>query len=132
MGVGGQIVVTPNGRVGPCQVYLGVDDEKYFPLDIRRLAAKGDQISSADIYSDPLFGEWCQRFPLNMSQCADCSAISVCGGGCPYAAAVTGGSIWQIDERVCHQAKTIFEWMIWDTYENAKAAEEPAWNPNIS
>src|SRR5208283_1192673 len=108
MGVGGQIVVTPRGRVGPCQVYLGVDDEKYFPLDIRRLAAAGDRISAATIYADPLFGEWRQRFPLNMKQCADCFAISVCGGGCPYAAAVTDGSIWQVDGRVCHQAKTIF------------------------
>lgn len=119
MGVGGQIVVTPSGRVGPCQAYLGIDDEKYFPLDIRVLAAKGEQISAAkDIYSHPLFGEWCQRFPLNMKQCADCSAISVCGGGCPYAAAVTTGSIWEVDERVCSQAKNIFEWMIWDTYDH--------------
>jgi len=122
MGVGGQIVVTPAGRVGPCQAYLGVDDEKHFPLDIRDLAAKGDQISAADVYSNPLFGEWCQRFPLNMSQCADCAAISVCGGGCPYAADVTDGSIWKVDERVCHQAKNILHWMIWDTHEHMKNA----------
>jgi uncharacterized protein len=118
MGVGGQLVVTPTGRVGPCQAFLGVDDEKYFPLDIRRLAAKGDQVSAADIYSDPLFGEWCQRFPLNMNECAECDAISVCGGGCPYASVVTDGSIWKVDERVCHQAKNILQWMIWDTYDH--------------
>jgi uncharacterized protein len=120
MGVGGQIVVTPSGRVGPCQAFLGVDDEKYFPLDIRRLAAADDQVSAAAIYADPLFGEWRERFPLNMKECADCFAISVCGGGCPYAAAVTDGSIWHVDGRVCHQAKTIFEWMIWDAHSNMK------------
>ena len=122
MGVGGQIVVTPAGRVGPCQAYLGVDDEKYFPLTVAELAAKGEQISAADIYSNPRFGEWCHRFPLNMKECADCVAISVCGGGCPYAADVTAGSIWQIDERVCHQAENILQWMIWDTYEHMQAS----------
>lgn len=118
MGVGGQIVVTPEGRVGPCQAYLGVDDNKYFPLDVRELATNGDMLSSAVIYKEPLFNEWRHRFPLNMSECADCFAISICGGGCPYAAAVTDGSIWKIDERVCCQAKDIFEWMIWDTYDH--------------
>jgi len=53
-------------------------------------------------------------FPFNMGRCADCFAISVCGGGCPYAAEVTQGSIWEIDARICHQAKNILEWMIWD------------------
>jgi uncharacterized protein len=117
MGVGGQIVVTPTGRVGFCQAYQGVNEQKYFPLEIAQLAEKGDQISAADIYSHPLFNEWRYRFPFNMKTCADCFAISVCGGGCPYAAEVTRGSIWEIDERVCHQAKNILEWMIWDTYE---------------
>lgn len=126
MGVGGQIVVTPAGRVGPCQAYLGVDDEKYFPLDIGDLAARGDQISAADIYGDRLFGEWCQRFPLSMKECADCSAISICGGGCPYAAAVTEGSIWKIDHRVCHQATNVLEWMIWDTYGHMNKPSEPS------
>jgi uncharacterized protein len=118
MGVGGQLVVTPSGRVGPCQAFLGVDDDKYFPLDIRQLAAKGNRLSSSTIYDEPLFDEWCHRFPLNMRQCADCFAISVCGGGCPYAAMVADGSIWKIDKRVCYQAKSILEWMIWDTYEH--------------
>jgi uncharacterized protein len=118
MGVGGQLVVTPSGRVGPCQAFLGVDDDKYFPIEIRQLAAKGEQLSSTVIYEGPLFDEWRHRFPLNMRQCADCFAISVCGGGCPYAAKVTDGSIWEIDKRVCSQAKNILEWMIWDTYEH--------------
>ncbi|MGA2180288.1 MAG: radical SAM protein [Verrucomicrobiota bacterium] len=120
MGVGGQLVVTPSGRVGPCQAFLGVDDDKYFPIDIRQLAARGDRLSSAAIYEEPLFDEWCHRFPLNMRQCADCFTISVCGGGCPYAAKVTDGSIWEIDKRVCYQAKNILEWMIWDTCEHMK------------
>lgn len=121
MGVGGQLVVAPSGRVGPCQAFLGVDDPRYFPFDIRELAEGGDRLNSADIYAEPLFDEWRHRFPLNMRACADCAAISICGGGCPYAAQVTEGSIWEVDARVCSQAKNILDWMIWDTYEHMRS-----------
>jgi uncharacterized protein len=123
MGVGGQIVVTPSGRVGPCQAFLGIEDNIYFPHDVNQLISIKDNITSLMIYKNSLFNEWCQRFPLNMDKCSECFAISVCGGGCPYASAITEGSIWEIDKRVCAQAKNILEWMIWDTYHNMK-------NPN--
>ncbi|MGD0080904.1 MAG: radical SAM protein [Methanoregula sp.] len=118
MGVGGQIVISPSGRFGPCQALLGIDDQKYFPHYINHFASEYQQLTSEIIYKDPLFFEWCHRFPLNMSECINCQAISVCGGGCPYASMVTDGSIWEIDKRVCFQAKNILEWMIWDTYEH--------------
>ncbi len=48
------------------------------------------------------------------------------GGGCPYAAFVSKGSIWEIDDRVCSQSKLIMEWMLWDTYDRlAKANKDP-------
>ena len=118
MGVGGQIVVGPSGQIGPCQALLGMNDKKYFPLHVRDLATHGEALSSETIYSDSLFDEWRHRFPMNMNDCVDCYAISVCGGGCPYASEITKGSIWEIDDRVCFQAKNILEWMIWDTYKN--------------
>jgi uncharacterized protein len=121
MGVGGQIVVTPNGRVGPCQAFFGIEEDKYFPLNVKQLAKLRNSLSSSNIYSDQLFDEWRYRFPFNMEGCINCFAISVCGGGCPYAAAVTHGSIWKIDDRICHQAKNILEWMIWDTYNQMKS-----------
>lgn len=116
MGVGGQIVITPEGKIGPCQAFYGVSD--YFPYDVNELYDNIDSIDLSTIYADPLFNEWRYRFPLNMSICAECFAVAVCGGGCPYAAQVTRGSVWQIDERVCAQAKNSLEWMIWDTYDN--------------
>jgi len=118
MGVGGQFVLDPNGKIGPCQAYLGID--QYFPLDVHDLYDRLETITSEDIYAHPLFDEWRHRFPFNMKECANCFAISICGGGCPYAAEVNHGSIWQIDERVCSQAKQIMEWMIWDTYDHFK------------
>ena len=118
MGVGGQIVINPEGKIGPCQALYGISD--YFPLNVDELHQNLDTIDSETIYKDPLFDEWRYRFPLNMSACSDCFAIAVCGGGCPYAAQSTAGSLWKIDERVCVQAKHSLEWMIWDTYENMK------------
>ncbi|MCL2347124.1 MAG: SPASM domain-containing protein [Planctomycetaceae bacterium] len=121
MGVGGQLAVSPQGKIGPCQAYLGCDE--YFPLDVHALHAKLPDLSIEDIYADPMFHEWSYRFPLNMKDCIDCHAIAVCGGGCPYAAHANTGSIWKIDKRICFQAKQIFEWMIWETYD-AMVAEQ--------
>ena len=124
MGVGGQIVVTPQGRIGPCQAFLGIDE--FFPQTIDELYSKILSINSNNIYKDAIFGEWQQRFPLNMKQCTDCFAIAVCGGGCPYASKVTSDSIWQVDERACYAAKKIMEWMIWETYDRLADRSEQA------
>ena len=115
MGVGGQIVLTPDGRIGPCQAFLGMNE--FFPFNVNTLYSKLDSISSEHIYNDALFNEWRQRFPLNMKKCADCFAIAICGGGCPYAAYADHDSVWEIDDRVCYQSKQILEWMLWDTYD---------------
>jgi uncharacterized protein len=114
MGVGGQIVITPEGQIGPCQAFLGFDE--YFPLTVDTMHSHMSSICSEDIYKESLFDEWRHRFPLNMKECSDCFAIAICGGGCPYASLVNHGSIWEIDDRVCFQAKQIMDWMIWDTY----------------
>lgn len=119
MGVGGQIVLTPEGRLGPCQAFLGLHE--YFPLSVDELHARLPEVTSDDVYEPPLFDEWRHRFPANMEQCTDCFAISICGGGCPYASLVNHGSLWELDDRICSQAKQIMEWMIWDTYEHLLA-----------
>ncbi len=115
MGVGGQIVITPDGRIGPCQGFVGLDD--FFPLHVKDLHSRLPDLDEDDIYADPLFDEWNQRLPLNMSECWDCFAISVCGGGCPYASYANHDSIWRMDERICHQAKNVLEWMVWETHD---------------
>ena len=130
MGVGGQIVVTPQGGVGPCQAFLGIDE--FFPMNINELYSKILSISSNYIYKDSIFDEWRQRFPLNMKQCVDCFAISVCGGGCPYASKVKSGSIWQVDKRACSEAKQIMKWLIWETYEQMAKENENAYASRTS
>jgi uncharacterized protein len=115
MGVGGQIVIIPDGAIGPCQAFVGVDG--FFPMKVDELHARLPNIDSSTIYADPLFAEWNTRMPLHMKACIDCFAIAVCGGGCPYASYANNKSIWEIDERICHQAKRVLEWMLWETYD---------------
>lgn len=122
MGVGGQIVLTPEGKIGPCQAFLGFDE--HFPLSVESLYPQLSTLTSEIIYKDSLFNEWRHRFPLNMKQCIDCFAIAICGGGCPYASFVGSGSIWEVDERVCSQSKQIMEWMLWDTYDRLAKVNE--------
>lgn len=120
MGVGGQIVITPEGRIGPCQAFLGID--RYFPFSVSELHGRLPEINSETLYEQPLFKEWRHRFPLNMKKCSDCVAVALCGGGCPYASEVNAGSIWEVDERICPQAKQSLEWMIWETYDRLQEA----------
>lgn len=121
LGVGGQIVVTPEGMVGPCQAIVGMPGcSDYFPDNIAAMISRIELHGPDSVYESAPFREWRYRIPLNMKQCIDCHAIGVCGGGCPYAALLNHGSIWTIDERVCEQAKQILEWMIWETEENLR------------
>jgi len=106
-GCGEQMSISPDGKIGICQGYMGsrktfgasVFDSKYNPQD------------------DSVFIEWTKRSPLNMSQCWDCPALATCGGGCPRNADFINGSIWEIDSAFCHFAKKAQEWMIWKKYE---------------
>jgi len=93
-GCGEQMAVSPDGKIGICQGYMGtrntfvgnVFDEGFDPV------------------SHPMFIEWSRRSPLNMPQCSECAALAVCGGGCPRNAEYTSGSIWDRDVAFCHFA----------------------------
>ncbi|PIY96887.1 MAG: hypothetical protein COY66_02500 [Candidatus Kerfeldbacteria bacterium CG_4_10_14_0_8_um_filter_42_10] len=106
-GCGEQMSVSPDGKIGICQGYMGsrktfngdVEDASYLPAE------------------DPVFVEWAQRSPLNMPQCFECAALATCGGGCPRNADLTNGSIWKVDSAFCHFARKAQEWMIWLKYE---------------
>jgi hypothetical protein len=60
--------------------------------------------------------QWHQRFPMNISEFAE--RIRCAGGLSLCRPRVTHGSIWTVDERVYYQAKTILEWMLWETRDN--------------
>lgn len=112
LGVGGQIAVGPDGSVGPCQALLGRKD--YFPLHVVH-----DRYVNP--YKNKLFRDWTRRFPLNFDECVQCPAVAICGGGCPYDPLCEGGSIWDIDNRICEQAKPIHQWLMWELQNHTSA-----------
>jgi uncharacterized protein len=109
---GNQLVFAPSGQVGICHGYL--QDKRYFPTTV----ADRD----FDPSLDGVFQEWAKRTPLNMSECQDCPALGICGGGCPMNADKNRGSIWALDERFCVHAKKTLEWLVWDLYSKATAS----------
>jgi uncharacterized protein len=105
---GGQIVVSPDGRVGICHGCLS--NKKYFISDIY------DPDFSAQ--NNESFIEWSQLSPINKEECLDCPALGICGGGCPINAMhlKEGNTIHSIDERFCvHSIKTL-DFLINDLY----------------
>lgn len=106
-GYGNQIVVTPNGRIGPCHGFMSSD--RYWPGHVDN--------QGFDPFDDAVFAEWSRRSPLNISKCQSCYAIGICGGGCAYNADLKAGDIWEIDSNFCVHTKTILEWLVWDLYE---------------
>jgi len=103
---GNQIVLAPNGDIGPCQGFLA--SRKYYTMNINE---------SPDLQKDSSFNEWKDRYAINMDECLDCEALGICGGGCPYNSYVNKGSIWEVDERICDHNKTFLNWLLWDLHD---------------
>lgn len=103
---GNQIVIAPDGSVGVCHGFIA--KKKYFPTSVFD--------DNFDIDKDKIYQEWSMRSPLNMPECQNCSALGICGGGCPFQAEIEKGSIWNLDERFCVHAKMTLEWLIWDLF----------------
>lgn len=109
--VGYQLVIAPDGRIGVCQDF--VKPRKYFPRSVHD--------SNHEDLMEVLFADWRDRSPLGMSQCKDCPALGICGGGCPASAELKVGDRNLLDERACHQSKRVLEWLVWDAYEHLGA-----------
>jgi len=107
-GCGKQVVVLPDGKIGVCHAYSGTKQFFIEPDDI------------FDPYEHPFWKEWSKRSPINMSQCYNCEALTICGGGCPHSADLNSGSIWEVDKHFCIHAKETLRWLIWDLYEKSK------------
>lgn len=103
---GNQIVLAPNGDIGPCQAFL--PSRKYFDQNI-------DKNPCLECNS---FSEWKQRYPININECLDCEAIGICGGGCPYQSYLSTGSIFGLDKRMCTHNKQFLDWLLWDLFDS--------------
>ncbi|MEW6406525.1 MAG: radical SAM protein, partial [Chloroflexota bacterium] len=105
-GCGEQFVVAPDGMIGACQIMLST----------RELFNQNVQNAPDNLY-DSDWLEWKKRSPFLKTQCLDCEAIAICGGGCPYISWKGKGDIRAVDDRICEISKYIQEWLIWDVYE---------------
>jgi len=106
--VGGELTVLPDGRLGPCH-NAAVGGERYFSGNVLDPDAAPETEST--------FMEWHARMPLNMASCQRCSFIGLCGGGCPYNALLTQGSIWQVDPQHCAYMEEFLNWLLEDVWE---------------
>lgn len=101
---GSQIVCAPDGDLGICHAYL--DSKEYF---------FGNLIKNPNLsIPSTAIENWIRRTPFNMPQCFNCSAISLCGGGCAYEAQNTYGNFWNVDQRYCVHCIDLIDWMIED------------------
>lgn len=106
-GCGRQLVISPDGKIGPCHAYLS--SKKYFV---------GEVTDSFNPFENSTFFEWSRRSPLNVPQCVNCEALGICGGGCVYNAEMRNGNMWAVDKLFCIHSKETLQWLIWDLYRN--------------
>lgn len=111
---GSQLVVAPDGMMGPCHSLVG--SRKYFSGNITDKNCDPTKLDN--------FKEWAKRFPLNMDSCKKCSFVTLCGGGCIYNTYVTSGSIWNKDPQSCTYMRTLVEWILKDLWKKTGMADE--------
>ena len=110
-GCGRQIIIRPDGKFGVCHAFSGTGEFFMEPDD------------KFNPYTHSFWQEWSNRSPLNMPECYDCEALTICGGGCPHNAYLKTGSIWGIDKSFCVHAKETIQWLVWDLYEQTQKSE---------
>ncbi|MFH1097772.1 MAG: radical SAM protein [Candidatus Desantisbacteria bacterium] len=76
-----------------------------------------------NIINHPETIDWNKRYPYNIEGCLTCSAISICGGGCPYDAFLKTGSIHNPEQRSCYLSRHLLEWAIWDIYKRVDMSQ---------
>jgi uncharacterized protein len=113
--VGGQIVVSPDGMLGPCHSLVG--ERKFFDGDVRD--------AQCDPAAMPAFQEWWGRQPIRMKECHGCPAIGICGGGCPYNAMIETGSIWHKDPQQCDYMDYMLDWILDDVWQRHRTTHRP-------
>ncbi len=97
--MGAQLVIGPNGEIGPCPVYLQRGKELIGKITDKGVVKK--------ILAGKLMKKWLRRSPINFTRCKDCFAIAFCGGGCPIDAMADAGSFYSCDKAFCNYSKQI-------------------------
>lgn len=105
------MTVDARGMVGTCKSLL-VSDKIMFDLD------------TFDIYSNATFSKWAKRTPLHFEKCQNCSALSICGGGCAYDSYLLhNGRYWLCDERLCVHMQNLVRELVWENCKEMDLAQ---------
>lgn len=110
------IRVLPDGKITLCE-----------NMGLRDMAVLGythNSLSPELILQHPDVLDWNRRSQYSFQECWLCPAIGICGGGCPYDAYLSSGTIYQPEWRSCYLSKALLEWAIWDIYEQIKDRED--------
>lgn len=99
-GYGQQIVVTPNGRIGVCH---GIDwnNKTYFPFDIDEIPL------TLKLNKEYIWQLWNKRTPFNHPKCLNCTAFTLCGGGCAASTIKDGYNLYNLDQNNCKIYKAL-------------------------
>lgn len=109
--IGNQIVVSPDGQIGPCQAFMG--SKEYF---------KHADPKNYEFGEDPVIKEWSVISPLNKGDCRDCPFILLCGNACPYISKIKEGSLTARDKRYCTMLPIMMNEVLKDNfYKDPKA-----------
>lgn len=117
-----KLLITPWDTIGFCEAFM--EEEKYF-------------YDTEDFCLDKCPGrnDWKMRIPLTDRECYFCSAISICGGGCPYDAFCESGSVCKKDSRRCQQSIKMIKWLCNDLFqvleENGRIAGRDIYEPSM-
>lgn len=104
-GMGKQVVVSPDGRIGPCIAFI--NDKRFF---------KRWDYSSYDIKNKKIFRDFAEGIALMMPKCKNCPALGICGGGCIFNRYVKTGKISEPDKYFCSFMRKLLEHFIKELY----------------
>lgn len=111
---GSQLVVAPDGSIGPCHSLVG--SRTFFEGNVNDMTCQPGRMNN--------FREWTRRYPLNMSECHSCPFISLCGGGCIYNSYVSNQTIWGKDPQVCTYMEGMVDWILLDLWRDSGMASK--------
>lgn len=85
----------------------GISQETFYPDGKETICTKLDTIKEYD------FNKFLRALPVNNKKCANCVAVNLCGGGCPWDAHISPGRN-SLDKRICLHNRKIIKFLIDD------------------
>lgn len=110
-----QITVQPNGDVCICQ-----GDSRSSDTIVGNIII--DDINT--ILNNSKNDKWLKMYTVDKSECKNCPAISVCGGGCPLQSEALFGDRKDLDKATCVYYKESLKWLLLQYYLASEEVEK--------